>query len=40
MFPASAVTPAHIIGVISLVALAAAVAALYAFGLRGAWRPI
>ncbi len=40
MFPASAVTPAHIVGVISLAALAIAVAALYAFGLRNAWRPI
>src|SRR5690606_35510372 len=40
MFPASAVTPAHIVGAISLVALAAAVAALYVFGLRGIWRPI
>ncbi len=40
MFPASAVTPAHIVGGISLVALAAAVVALYAFGLRGIWRPV
>ena len=40
MFPASAVTPAHIVGGISLVALAAAVAALYAFGLSGIWRPV
>ncbi len=40
MFPASAVTPAHIFGVISLVALAAAVLALYVFGLRGFWRPV
>ena len=40
MFPASAVTPAHIFGVISLVALTAAVLALYAFHLRGAWRPV
>ena len=40
MFPASAVTPAHIVGGISLVALALAVAGLYAFGLRGGWRPV
>ena len=40
MFPASAVTPAHIVGAISLVALAAAVLGLYAFGLRGIWRPV
>jgi hypothetical protein len=40
MFPASAVTPAHVFGVISLVALALAVLALYAFGLRGFWRPV
>jgi len=40
MFPASAVTPAHIVGVISLAALAAAVAGLYLFKLKGAWRAI
>jgi len=40
MFPASAVTPAHIVGGISLAALAAAVVALYAYGLKGLWRPI
>jgi hypothetical protein len=40
MFPASAVTPAHIVGGISLVALAAAVLGLYAFDLRGVWRPV
>ncbi len=40
MFPASAVTPAHIVGGISLVALAAAVLGLYAFDLRGIWRPV
>jgi hypothetical protein len=34
------VTPAHIFGVISLVALAAAVAALYKFDLKGFWRPV
>jgi hypothetical protein len=40
MFPASSITPAHVFGVISLVALAAAVLALYAFGLRGIRRPV
>lgn len=40
MFPASAVTPAHVVGAISLVALAAAVLALYAFRLSGFWRPV
>ena len=40
MFPASAVTPAHIVGGLSLVALAAAVVALYAFHLNGIWRPV
>ncbi|MBN9259694.1 MAG: hypothetical protein BGN89_15455 [Alphaproteobacteria bacterium 64-6] len=40
MFPAAAVTPAQIVGGISLVVLAAAVVALYVFGLRGIWRPI
>lgn len=40
MFPASAVTPAHIVGGISLVALAAAALGLYTFGLRGVWRPV
>jgi hypothetical protein len=40
MFPASAVTPAHIVGGISLVALAVAVLGLYTFGLRGVWRPV
>ncbi len=38
MFPAAAVTPAHIFGVISLAALAVAVVGLYVFGLNGAWR--
>ena len=39
MFPASSVTPAHIFGVISLVALSVAVLGLYAYKLRGFWRP-
>jgi len=38
MFPASAVTPAHIVGGISLVILAVSVIALYVFSLRGWWR--
>ncbi len=37
-FPSAVVTPAQIVGVISLVALGAAVLALYAFRLSGAWR--
>lgn len=40
MFPVAAVTPAQIVGALSLVALAAAVLALYVFGLRRIWRPI
>lgn len=38
MFPATAVTPAQIVGGISLVVLAAAVLALYVFQLSRAWR--
>jgi hypothetical protein len=37
-FPASGVTPGHIVGAISLVALLIAVAALSWFDLRGGWR--
>jgi hypothetical protein len=37
-FPAERVLPSHIVGAISLVVLAIAVAALYAFHLAGAWR--
>jgi hypothetical protein len=37
-FPSAVVTPGQIVGVMSLVALAAAVLALYAFHLSGAWR--
>lgn len=40
MFPAAAVTPAHIVGAISLVVLAVAVAALYFFRLAGLWRAL
>jgi hypothetical protein len=38
LFPSAIVTPAQIIGAISLVVLAAAVAALYLFRLHGPWR--
>ena len=38
MFPASGFTPAQGVGYLSLVALAAAIAALYLFHLAGAWR--
>jgi hypothetical protein len=40
LFPISGITPAVLFGLISLPLLAAAVAALYGFGMRGAWRPI
>jgi len=38
LFPLSGLTPAVIIGIISLVVLAVALAALYVFRLGGAWR--
>jgi hypothetical protein len=38
MFPFNGVLPSHIVGGISLVVLAIALAALYAFRLQGAWR--
>lgn len=38
MFPSSAVTPAQIVGGISLVALGLAILALYIFKLQSAWR--
>ena len=38
MFPAATVTPAQIVGGISLATLAGALVALYGFHLRGAWR--
>ena len=34
------ILPSHIVGIISLVILAAAIAALYSFHLRGLWRAI
>jgi hypothetical protein len=37
-FPAAQVLPSHIVGIISLVVLALALAALYLFHLHGAWR--
>jgi hypothetical protein len=37
-FPVAHLLPSHIVGIISLVALAVAISALYAFHLRGAWR--
>jgi hypothetical protein len=37
-FPAKHVTPAHVVGVISLVSLALAVYALYSAHLAGSWR--
>jgi len=38
LFPISKLTPGLVVGVISMVVLAAAIAALYAFKLGGAWR--
>ncbi len=38
MFPFNGLLPSHIVGAISLVALAVALIALYAFRLGGAWR--
>jgi hypothetical protein len=40
LFHAEKVLPSHIVGVLSLVLLAAAILALYAFGLAGAWRTV
>ncbi len=37
-FPAERVLPSHVVGIVSLVALAAAVLALYEFRAAGAWR--
>ncbi len=39
-FPFHQLLPSHIVGAISLVVLAAAVAARYGFHLRGAWRRV
>ncbi len=38
MFPFNGLLPSHVVGAISLVLLAAALLALYAFRLHGAWR--
>src|ERR1700693_2296378 len=38
LFPGTTLTPARIFGIISLVLLLPTLLALYAFGLRGAWR--
>ena len=38
LFPADKLLPSHVVGIISLVVLAIALAALYAFRLAGAWR--
>jgi hypothetical protein len=40
LFPSAKVTPAHAFGVVSLLALALAVPALYRFELAGAWRGV
>jgi hypothetical protein len=40
MFPAAKVMPSHVVGGISLVALAAAIVALYKYQLTGTWREI
>ena len=37
-FPSDQLQPSHIVGIISLVVLAVAILALYAFRLAGAWR--
>jgi len=39
-FPVDHLLPSHIVGFISLAVLAAAIAARYAFHLRGAWRRV
>ena len=39
-FPFEHVLPSHVVGVISLVVLTVAIAARYAFDLRGAWRHV
>ena len=38
LFPLSGVTPAVVVGILSLIVLALALAALYVFRLGGAWR--
>ena len=39
-FPFEHLLPSHIVGAISLVVLAVAIAARYRFGMRGAWRHV
>ena len=39
-FPFQHLLPSHIVGAISLVVLAVAIAARYGFGMRGAWRHV
>src|SRR5258708_36198073 len=39
-FPIDIILPSHIVGIISLVVLAVAIIATYAFRLAGLWRPI
>jgi hypothetical protein len=39
-FPFTKLLPSHMVGILSLVLLAAAVVALYAGHLSGAWRPL
>jgi uncharacterized membrane protein SirB2 len=40
MFPFGQLLPSHIFGIISLIVLALALLALYAFHLTAAWRPV
>ena len=40
LFPISELLPSHVVGAVSLVVLAVALVALYAFHLSGAWRSI
>ena len=40
LFPVEHLLPSHIVGIISLVVLAAAIAARYVFHLAGAWRVV
>jgi hypothetical protein len=40
LFPFTTLLPSHVFGVISLVVLALALLALYAFHLAGTWRPV
>ena len=40
LFPTAGLLPSHVVGIISLVALASAIAARYGYHLAGAWRRI